>query len=255
MERFATKADGQRSIVIKVLEGESTQPGECIAIGRTVVRDLPAGLPKGWPVEVTFEYAANGRLAVEAIVPGTEHRGRLELVRDTGLSSEGLARWKQPIDSAGGIDAFEAAIDDVLHESAPCDPSPSGVGGATGWASATDTGATGKPPGAASQPPGPAAEAVTNRSSTPQPLSGPLPAESPATKPGEPDAPAVRRAKLPGERRIPLWLERLIGHIVTMIIFAVVVYLLISHYHPDLFPSFFGRGQPQNQQRQTDESP
>ena len=73
-ERFATKSEGQRSIVIKVLEGESTQPGDCIAIGRTVVRDLPSGLPKGWPVEVTFEYAANGRLAVDALVPGTQHR-------------------------------------------------------------------------------------------------------------------------------------------------------------------------------------
>ena len=89
-ERFATKTDGQRSIVIKVLEGESPQPGECMTIGRTIVRDLPAGLPQGWPVEVTFEYGTNGRLAVEAIVPGTEHRGRLELIRETGLSSEGL---------------------------------------------------------------------------------------------------------------------------------------------------------------------
>ena len=74
MERFATKSESQRSIVIKVLEGESTQPGECIAIGRTVVRDLPAGLPKGWPIEVTFEYGANSRLTVEAMVPGTHHK-------------------------------------------------------------------------------------------------------------------------------------------------------------------------------------
>ena len=57
-ERFATKSEGQRSIAIKVLEGESPQPGDCIAIGRTVVRDLPGGLPKGWPVEVTFEYGS-----------------------------------------------------------------------------------------------------------------------------------------------------------------------------------------------------
>ncbi len=102
-ERFATKSEGQRSIVIKVLEGESSQPGDCIAIGRTVVRDLPSGLPKGWPVEVTFEYGANGRLAVEALVPGTHHQARLELVRETGLSNEGLTRWKQPVGEAGGF--------------------------------------------------------------------------------------------------------------------------------------------------------
>ena len=102
-ERFATKSEGQRSIAIKVLEGESSQPGDCIAIGRTVVRDLPSGLPKGWPVEVTFEYGANGRLAVEALVPGTQHQARLELVRETGLSNEGLTRWKQPVSDGGRI--------------------------------------------------------------------------------------------------------------------------------------------------------
>ena len=114
-ERFATKSEGQRSIAIKVLEGESSQPGDCIAIGRTVVRDLPAGLPKGWPVEVTFEYATNGRLAVEALVPGTQHRARLELVRETGLSNEGLTRWKQPVGAAGGFNTFESAAQDVLQ--------------------------------------------------------------------------------------------------------------------------------------------
>ena len=108
-ERFATKSEGQRSIVIKVLEGESLQPGDCIAIGRTVVRDLPVGLPKGWPVEVTFEYGTNGRLAVEALVPGTQHQARLELVRDVGLSNEGLSRWKQLVGDAGGFDTFESA--------------------------------------------------------------------------------------------------------------------------------------------------
>ena len=102
-ERFATKSEGQRSIVIKVLEGESSQPGDCIAIGRTVVRDLPTGLPKGWPVEVTFEYGANGRLAVEALVPGTQHQARLELVRETGLSNEGLVALEAAGGRGGGI--------------------------------------------------------------------------------------------------------------------------------------------------------
>ena len=68
-ERFATKSAGQRSIVIQVLEGESSSPGDCTAIGRTVIRDLPDGLPKGWPVEVTFAYGANGRLSVRARSP------------------------------------------------------------------------------------------------------------------------------------------------------------------------------------------
>jgi molecular chaperone DnaK len=113
MERFVTKSEGQRSIVIKVLEGESSLPGECMAIGRTAVRDLPAGMPKGWPVEVTFEYGANGRLSVHAQVPGTHHQAKLDLERDVGLSGAGLARWKMPISTAAGFGAFEAAAVEV----------------------------------------------------------------------------------------------------------------------------------------------
>ena len=114
-ERFATKADAQRSIAIQVLEGESTLPGECTAIGRTVIRDLPAGLPKQWPVEVTFAYGTNGRLSVRGVVPGTHREVTLELERDVGLSREGISRWKQAVDSAAGFDRFEALVQEVLR--------------------------------------------------------------------------------------------------------------------------------------------
>lgn len=71
-ETFVTKVYNQRSIAIRVLEGESAIPGECTLIGRTVIKNLPPNLPKGHPVEVTYEYAANGRLSVRARVPGTD---------------------------------------------------------------------------------------------------------------------------------------------------------------------------------------
>ena len=127
-ERFATKSDGQQSIVVKVLEGESSLPGECTAIGRTVVRDLPDGLPKGWPVEVTFEYATNGRLSVRALVPGTHHQAELELERDVGLSGAGIARWKVPISAAAGFDVFEVAV----HESLSAPRPAAAVAGSSG---------------------------------------------------------------------------------------------------------------------------
>ena len=102
-EKFITKSEGQRSIVIQVLQGESTLPGDCTAIGRTVIRDLPTGLPKGWPVEVSFEYGVNGRLSVRAAVPGTHSEMLLELERDAGLSFEGITRWKHIVDGASGF--------------------------------------------------------------------------------------------------------------------------------------------------------
>ncbi len=128
-ERFITKSDGQQSIVVTVLEGESSLPGECTAIGRTVVRGLPVGLPKGWPVEITFEYATNGRLSVRALVPGTHHQAELELERDAGLSGAGIARWKVPISAAAGFDVFESAVHDSLSSprSAPAAAGSSGI--------------------------------------------------------------------------------------------------------------------------------
>ncbi len=134
-ERFMTKAEGQRSIVIKFLEGESSLPGECTAIGRTVIRDLPAGLPKGWPIEVTFEYQRNGRLTVHGVVPGTDRQVVLDLERDAGLSQEGIARWKQAVAGGAGFDAFEEMVQEVLNLPAwarPAEPAGQGAGGGPG---------------------------------------------------------------------------------------------------------------------------
>ncbi|MGA2254002.1 MAG: Hsp70 family protein [Thermoguttaceae bacterium] len=285
-ERFATKSEGQRSIAIKVLEGESSQPGDCIAIGRTVVRDLPSGLPKGWPVEVTFEYATNGRLAVEALVPGTQHQARLELVREVGLSNEGLTRWKQPVNEAGGFNAFESAAQDVLHSAPPSpEASPSGIGSAIGWAPAKAD-AAGKmavlptPPLAAS-PAEPAAgqrwasgpQALTDfsprlieegqgvtaasspRATGERTTSSPRPVGEGVKAAEEPVLPLIKRTKPEKQRRIPKWVERLIGHIITLLIFAVVGYLMISHFRPDLFPRRFGGTGEQNEQKYADPAP
>ncbi len=113
-ERFITKSENQRSIVVQVLEGESSLPSECTAIGRTVIRELPGGLPKGWPIEVTFEYGANGRLSVRAAVPGTKQNTSLQMQRAVGLSHDRIDGWKAPIASSAGFDAFEAMVVDVM---------------------------------------------------------------------------------------------------------------------------------------------
>jgi molecular chaperone DnaK len=118
-EKFITKKASQRSIVIQVLEGESSLPGECTAIGRTVVRGLPPDLPQGWPVEVTFEYATNGLLSVRAVVPGTHRESLLEMEREVGLSNEGIAGWKQTVGSAAGLEAYGSMMEDPLNRAGP----------------------------------------------------------------------------------------------------------------------------------------
>jgi molecular chaperone DnaK len=284
-ERFATKSEGQRSIVIKVLEGESSQPGECIAIGRTVVRDLPVGLPKAWPVEITFEYGTNGRLAVEAHVPGTHQQARLELLREAGLSGEGLNRWKQPVSEAGGFKTFESAAQDVLQSAQPAqEAGQSGIGAAS-WilAGKAGAGASGMPP---MPPPAigyPATSPATPEgpqrwASGPQPLTAsPLPpavlsgkgegghhvpmvgvraaalsgtAEGKGPAAGEPLLPLNKRSEPAEKRTISGRVQRLIGYPIAIVLFGLIGYLMIAHIRPDLFPPLFGGAAAADEQKQ-----
>ena len=114
MEKFVTKKDSQRSVIVQVLEGESPAPEQCSPIGRAVLRKLPPGLPKGWPVEVCYEYLTNGRLDVRAQVPGTDRDLLIELEREGSLSAAAIGRWRQVMVSGSGFDAFKSAIADVL---------------------------------------------------------------------------------------------------------------------------------------------
>ncbi len=68
----------------------------------------------------------------------------------------------------------------------------------------------------------------------------------------EPVLPLIRRTRPKRKRRIPKWLERVIGHIITMLLFAFVGYLMISHRWPDQFPPLFGGSSGQNEQKQDD---
>jgi molecular chaperone DnaK len=91
---FKTKEDGQRSVVVPIVEGESERPEFCTLLGKCVVRDLPPGLPKGTRVEVSYRYLANGRLAVSARLPGVGYSAGVEIVRDRRTTAWTLSNWK-----------------------------------------------------------------------------------------------------------------------------------------------------------------
>jgi len=63
---FGTVADNQKSVTVRVVEGESKQPEECLPVGACQIQQLPAGLPKASPIEVTFTYDNSCRLHVKA---------------------------------------------------------------------------------------------------------------------------------------------------------------------------------------------
>jgi molecular chaperone DnaK len=114
--RCATKLVGQRSILIKVLEGESSTPKHCTTIGEVVLHELPANLPRRYPVDITYHYAANGRLHVKAHLPDTDCAVDVEFRRDTGVSPKGIRQWKKAVTSQRGFDVFDEVLQDVLEE-------------------------------------------------------------------------------------------------------------------------------------------
>ena len=173
-EKFTTKRDGQRSIVVQVLEGESSLPDACTAVGRTVVRDLPPDLPKGWPIEITFEYGTNGRLQVAAVIPGKDRQMVLDMERD-GLLSRQVDEWKGAVEASDseGFDAFESILDDVLGLE--------GEGNLVGDATEPDA-TTSQPIGTEVEPPQPVVHSATfSVASAAEPP--PVPEDPPVTEP------------------------------------------------------------------------
>jgi molecular chaperone DnaK len=90
---FKTYKPNQRSVQIKVLEGESEQPEVCTVIGVCAIRDLPADLPAGWPVRVSYSYEANGRLHVSAQLKGHAASVSADFERENRLPDEDLEMW------------------------------------------------------------------------------------------------------------------------------------------------------------------
>ena len=64
---FGTIVEGQKRVTVEVVEGESEDACHCLPVGACVITELPPGLPKKSPIEVTFQYDRSGRLHVEAI--------------------------------------------------------------------------------------------------------------------------------------------------------------------------------------------
>jgi molecular chaperone DnaK len=93
--RFRTFKAGQANVKVTVVEGESELPDACIEVGTCVIRDLPPGLPAGWPVEVRYTNQENGRLQVAAKLVGHEAKVTTEFLRDNSLSDDDLMLWGQ----------------------------------------------------------------------------------------------------------------------------------------------------------------
>ena len=87
-QRFVTNSDNQQRIHVSVLEGDATDPAACEEIGDFRIFGLPANLPKGSPVEVTYKYDASGRIGVSARELTGNNEAATEIVRANANASD-----------------------------------------------------------------------------------------------------------------------------------------------------------------------
>ena len=90
---FKTLRAGQQVVSVRVVEGESERPEACTEVGVVTVAPLPAGLPAGWPIHVSYSYSANGRLKVTAQVKGQAAGMTTTFTHENSHGDEQLRQW------------------------------------------------------------------------------------------------------------------------------------------------------------------
>ncbi|MCE9547212.1 MAG: Hsp70 family protein [Planctomycetia bacterium] len=113
--RFFTQKKGQKTVVVRVVEGGDDSGHNATVIGNCTVTDLPADLPEHTPVDVVFQYEENGRLKINALLPTHGKAVTLEVARDSGLSEEQLVYWQQRIAAGQLMEDAEEAGDEVVE--------------------------------------------------------------------------------------------------------------------------------------------
>ena len=85
---FGTANANMSRAVVRIVEGESTVPGECTPLGVCDIT-LPPFLPKGSPVHLSYQYNANQIL--EVAVEACGERSQLCIERNTGLAQSEIS--------------------------------------------------------------------------------------------------------------------------------------------------------------------
>lgn len=106
VSKLATTADNQTSVAVQLLEGEGRNAEECSRIGQAEFRDLPLGLPKGWPIEVQYQYTTAGRLQVKAQIEKSGQSVALAVRRECGMSDAEVADWRKLLSGRVGLTAI-----------------------------------------------------------------------------------------------------------------------------------------------------
>ncbi|MEQ9408369.1 MAG: Hsp70 family protein [Fuerstiella sp.] len=87
-QRFGTNVAGQQRVHVEILEGDAVDPAACELIGDFRVTNLPASLPKGSPIEITYAYDGSGRISASAREMTGNNAASAEIVRDSGMGDQ-----------------------------------------------------------------------------------------------------------------------------------------------------------------------
>lgn len=90
---FVTRVPNQRSVDVKIVEGENEDPTYCVPIGKCIV-SLSPGLPERTKIFVTCRVSTNGTLSVSCHVPDAQEGAHVEIRRDGLLDLETLPIWR-----------------------------------------------------------------------------------------------------------------------------------------------------------------
>jgi molecular chaperone DnaK len=93
-QTFKIQKEGQGSLRVHIVQGNSNLPEKCTSIGKLSVVGLPLDLPVGTPVDVEFRLTTNGRL--ELSVPTDRIPSAKPLfTRDCGMSADQVNSWHE----------------------------------------------------------------------------------------------------------------------------------------------------------------
>ncbi|MDQ6623925.1 MAG: Hsp70 family protein [Verrucomicrobiota bacterium] len=93
---FGTADANMDRAVVRIVEGESTVPGECTPLGTCAV-GLPPYLPKGSPVELVYLY--NDNQVLEVAVQACGKQTKVSIERKTGLLPDEIEQAKASLAS------------------------------------------------------------------------------------------------------------------------------------------------------------
>ncbi len=113
---FSTNVDGQKNILIHVLQGEREMAADNRSLARLVLSDLPP-MPAGEArVEVTFAINADGMLSVTAVEQKTGRKASIEVKPTSGLSEAEVKRMVEDSYASAGEDFQKRVLLDRRNE-------------------------------------------------------------------------------------------------------------------------------------------